>query len=82
MDKVLEYRNKVVAALNNELNRYVGGECKGRYFPLVETFDVDEVYELLDRVYDKMEKEDKSSVVENVVRLCEEQGDWKIFKWE
>ena len=77
MDKVLEYRNKVVAALN----RYVGRECKGRYFPFVETFDVDEVYELLDRMYDKMEK-DNCSVVKNIMRLSEEQEDCKIFKWE
>ena len=48
---VLEFRNELVKRLNN-LNRYHGGMCNGREFPHVETFDVDEVYEVIDRVCD------------------------------
>lgn len=45
-----EFANELIRRLNNNLNRYHGGVCKGREFPDVETFDVDEVYECIDRI--------------------------------
>lgn len=48
----LEFRNELVKRLNENANRYVGGTCKGIEYPNVETFDVDEVYEIIDRVLD------------------------------
>lgn len=44
------FRNELIKRLNN-ISRYHGGECNGRMFPNVETFDVDEVYEIIDRIY-------------------------------
>ena len=44
------FRNELIKRLNN-LNRYHGGKCNGKEFPNVETFNVDEIYELVDRVY-------------------------------
>ena len=44
------FRNELIKRLNN-INRYYGGECNGRTFPNAETFDVDEVYEIIDRIY-------------------------------
>lgn len=49
---VLEFRNELVKRLNNNLDRYHGGTCNGRKFPYAETFAVDDVYEVIDRVYD------------------------------
>lgn len=47
-----EFANELKRRLNDNLNRYHGGVCKGREFPNVETFDVDEVYECIDRILD------------------------------
>lgn len=47
-----EFANELICRLNNNLNRYHGGVCNGREFPNVETFDVDEVYECIDRILD------------------------------
>lgn len=47
----LEFRNKLVKRLNNA-NRYVGGTCNGHNYPEAELFEVDEVYEIIDRVLD------------------------------
>lgn len=49
---VTDFRNDLINRLNNNANRYVGGTCNGRFYPEVEMFDVDEVYEIIDRVYD------------------------------
>lgn len=50
-EKSTEYfRNELIKRLNN-ISRYHGGICNGKYFPEVETFDVDEVYEIIDRIY-------------------------------
>lgn len=48
----LEFRNELVRRLNENANRYVGGTCNGRKYPDVELFEVDEVYEIIDRVLD------------------------------
>lgn len=48
----LKFRNELVRRLNENANHYHGGVCDGKEFPEVETFDVDEVYEIIDRVYD------------------------------
>ncbi|MBQ0088998.1 MAG: hypothetical protein KBT27_06670 [Prevotellaceae bacterium] len=45
-----EFANELKRRLNFNLNRYHGGFCNGREFPNVETFDVDEVYECIDRI--------------------------------
>lgn len=47
----LEFRSELIHRLNNNVSRYHGGTCNGEYFPEVETFDVDEVYEIIDRIY-------------------------------
>lgn len=47
-----EFANELKHRLNFNLNRYIGGSCNGREFPNIETFDVDEVYECIDRILD------------------------------
>ena len=47
----LEFRSELIHRLNNNASRYHSGTCNGKYFPEVETFDVDEVYEIIDRIY-------------------------------
>ena len=48
----LEFRNELVRRLNENADRYVGGTCDGHYYPETELFEVDEVYEIIDRVLD------------------------------
>lgn len=48
----LEFRNELVSRLNENANRYVGGTCNGHEYPETELFEVDEVYEIIDRVLD------------------------------
>lgn len=48
----LELRNELVRRLNENANRYVGGICNGHEYPEAELFEVDEVYEIIDRVLD------------------------------
>lgn len=44
----LEFKNELIRRLNQNANRYHGGTCNGREYPNIETFDVDEVYEIID----------------------------------
>ena len=46
----LEFRNELVRRLNNNAMRYAGASYDGREYLDVELFDVDEVYEIIDRV--------------------------------
>lgn len=48
----LEFRNELVKRLNENASRYVGGVCNGHEYPETELFEVDEVYEIIDRVLD------------------------------
>lgn len=48
----LEFRNELIKRLNNNANRYIGGTCKGIYYPETELFEVYEIYEIIDRVLD------------------------------
>lgn len=48
----LKFRNELVRRLNENANRYVGGTCNGHDYPEAELFEVDEVYEIIDRVLD------------------------------
>ena len=48
----LKFRNELVRSLNENANRYVGGTCNGHEYPEAELFEVDEVYEIIDRVLD------------------------------
>ena len=48
----LEFRNELVRRLNENANRYIGGTCNGHEYPEAELFEVDEVYEIIDRVLD------------------------------
>lgn len=48
----LKFRNELVRRLNENANRYVGGTCNGHEYPEAELFEVDEVYEIIDRVLD------------------------------
>ena len=47
----LELKNELIKRLNQNANRYHGGTCNGRKYPNIETFDVDEIYEIIDIVY-------------------------------
>lgn len=57
----LEFRSELIHRLNNNTSRYHGGTCNGKYFPEVETFDVDEVYEIIDRIYFNEPEDDNES---------------------
>ena len=46
----LEFRNELIRRLNNNALRYVGGVYDGREYLDVELFEVDEIYEIIDRV--------------------------------
>lgn len=48
----LEFRNELVRRLNENANRYVGGICNGHEYPEAELFEIDEVYEIINRVLD------------------------------
>lgn len=54
----LEFRNELIKRLNKNANRYHSGKCNGKEFPEVETFDVDEVYEIIDRVYENVPEDE------------------------
>lgn len=54
----LEFANELIRRLNNDLNRYNGGVCNGKEFPNVETFDVDEVYDCIERILDGVAEDD------------------------
>ena len=56
----LEFRNELVVRLNNNANRYTGGTCNGHEYPEAELFEVDEIYEIIDRVLDGIPKDDGS----------------------
>lgn len=45
-------RKELISRLNNSANRYHGGKCNDVEYKDVETFDVDEVYEIIDRVWE------------------------------
>lgn len=45
-------RKELISRLNNLANRYHGGRCNGVEYKDVETFDVDKVYEIIDRVWE------------------------------
>lgn len=48
----LDFRNELVKRLNNNATRYVGSFVDGKYYPEVELFEVDEIYEIIDRILD------------------------------
>jgi hypothetical protein len=50
----LEFKNELIRRLNQNANRYHGGTCNGKEYPNIKTFDVDEVYEIIDRVYENI----------------------------
>lgn len=54
----LEFRNELIKRLNQNANRYHGGTCNEREYPNIETFDVDEVYEIIDRVYENVPEDE------------------------
>lgn len=54
----LEFRNELIKRLNQNANRYHGGTYNGREYPNIETFDVDEVYEIIDRVYENVPEDE------------------------
>lgn len=54
-------RNELVSRLNNSATRYLGGKYNGKEYPDIETFDVDEVYEIIDRVWERI-PEDKGDI--------------------
>lgn len=54
---ILEFRNELIKRLNENANRYHGGFLNGNEFPNIETFDVDEVYEIIDRVYGNIQED-------------------------
>ena len=50
----LEFRNELVKRLNENANRYTSGIYNGYEYIGVELFEVDEVYEIIDRVLDNV----------------------------
>ena len=56
----LEFRNELVKRLNNNANRYIGGTCNGHFYPESELFEVDEIYEMIDRVLEGIPEDDGS----------------------
>lgn len=56
----LEFRNELVKRLNNNANRYVGGTCNGYFYPEAKLFEVDEIYEMIDRVLEGIPEDDGS----------------------
>lgn len=47
----LEFCNELIRRLNENVDRYVGEcICQGRKYPENEYFNVDDVYEVIDRV--------------------------------
>lgn len=54
----LEFRNELIKRLNQNANRYHGGTCNRREYPNIETFDMDEVYEIIDRVYENVPEDE------------------------
>ena len=56
----LEFRNELVKRLNNNANRYKGGICNGHKYPEAELFEVDEIYEIIDRVLEGIPEDDGS----------------------
>lgn len=49
----LNFRNELIKRLNENVNRYLN-----KKYPQLEFFDVDEVYEIIDRVYDGISEDD------------------------
>lgn len=60
----VEFSNKLKSSLNDNANRYHGGYCNGRYFPNIETFDVDEVYDIIDRIASNISEDNCDSKTE------------------
>lgn len=56
----LEFRNELVKRLNNNANRYTGGTCNGHEYPEAELFEVDEIYEIINRVLEGIPEDDGS----------------------
>ena len=56
----LQFRNELVRRLNTSVNRYTGGVCNGTEYPEVQTFEVDEIYEVIDRVLRGIPEDDGS----------------------
>jgi hypothetical protein len=56
----LDFRNDLVRRLNVNANRYTGGTCNGTEYPEAQTFEVDEVYEIVDRVLRGIPEDDGS----------------------
>lgn len=56
----LDFRNDLVRRLNVNANRYTGGTCNGTEYPEAQTFEVDEVYEIIDRVLHGIPEDDGS----------------------
>lgn len=54
----LEFKNELIRRLNQNANRYHGGTCNGKEYLNIETFDVDEVYEIIDRVYENVPEDE------------------------
>lgn len=49
----LEFCNELIRRLNENVDRYVGEcICQGHKYPENEYFNVDDVYEVIDRVLD------------------------------
>lgn len=51
----LDFRNELIKRLNENTNRYLSKE-----YSQLEFFDVDEVYEIIDRVYNGIPEDDGS----------------------
>jgi len=59
-DEVIKFKNELIDRLNNSIDRYRGGNLAGRDYPDIETFCVDDVYEMIDSVFNNVHTVDSS----------------------
>lgn len=60
ISEVTKFKNELIDRLNNSIDRYRGGNLAGRDYPDIETFCVDDVYEMIDSVFNKEPIDDGS----------------------
>ena len=57
----LEFHNLLVERLNNNATRYTDAMYEGRRYPEAEFFEVDEIYEIINRVLCDIPEDDGST---------------------
>ena len=65
-----EFYNELIDRLNTYANRYVGGSCNGHDYPEAELFEVDEIYEMIERVLNGIPEDTGEQNVKKDEELC------------